>query len=89
MLAVTDIVFVGDIVVTDRFETATPSNTRPWRKNGDCSSRCSAVWYSMASMVQTSETGFNTLKEAKLAGHHCQSGYDIPDLFQKASDVLS
>ncbi|KAH9840804.1 uncharacterized protein C8Q71DRAFT_741322 [Rhodofomes roseus] len=62
-----------EFVVTDG-DWPTKHNSRPI--DGDDCGRGSMVWFNMATMIQTSETGHATLKKAAKAGVKITSDYD-------------
>ncbi|KAI0258352.1 hypothetical protein BC834DRAFT_975234 [Gloeopeniophorella convolvens] len=63
-----------EFVTTTGNQVPTPENSRPV-VDGDQKGRGSMVWFNMASMFQSSETGFNTLSKARQAGQSGQSDY--------------
>jgi hypothetical protein len=54
-------------VTTDGMQHPTPQNSRPIQ-DGDEFGRGSLVYFNQATMYQSSETGFETLREAVEAG---------------------
>lgn len=58
-------------VTTEGDELPTPENSKPIQ-DGDDDGRGSVVWFNMATMFQSSESGADTLKEARERG---ETGY--------------
>lgn len=58
-------------VTTDGEDLPTPENSKPIQ-DGDDDGRGSVVWFNMATMLQSSESGADTLKEVRERG---ESGY--------------
>lgn len=54
-------------VVTTNGEWPTPDNSTPMEESGD--GRATFVFFNQASMFQSSETGYDTLAEARADGH--------------------
>ncbi|TFY82050.1 hypothetical protein EWM64_g1963 [Hericium alpestre] len=77
-------------VVTDiNVKTPTPENSTPLVQ-GEEEGRGSMVWFNMATMFQSAETGFDTIKKAKAAGHSGKAGPNvIPKNFASMGTYIS
>lgn len=67
-------------------ERPTRANSTPLQDSGD--GRGSFVFFNQASMYQSSETGYNTLKEAKIKGRHSGKTSYAAGLNQALSNYL-
>lgn len=71
-------------VLTDGDERPTPQNSIPITA-GDDFGRGSLVYFNQATMYQSSETGFDTVAQAKAWGHSGRTDYpkDIQEAFSQ------
>lgn len=77
------ITIISDIkfVTTTGEELPTPENSRPIEADDD-RGRGSVVYFNMATMFQSSETGFSTILKAKAAGHSGNAEFGIQQAFE-------
>ncbi|KAI0259138.1 hypothetical protein BC834DRAFT_846937 [Gloeopeniophorella convolvens] len=78
-------------VTTEGAELPTPESSTPLVVEGDEKGRGSMVWFNMATMFQSSETGFDTLAEASRAGRSTDSDYKkrAQEAFLKYSQLFN
>lgn len=76
------------IVLTENdVDIPTPQNSWPIQE-GDDEGRGSVVYFNMATMFQSSESGFNSLKEAKKHGMDGLSSVTTQDAFQAYAERI-
>jgi hypothetical protein len=82
-------------VTTDGYVRPTPENSRPI-VNGDNEGRSSFVFFNQSTMRTGPETGRDTLKAARAAGHSgisdfgasAQEAFSCPEYFHKISPLF-